>query len=79
MLMLIAGSIAATVLTGCSNGRYYGDGSQPSTTSSGYPVGSLENRGFVRTGATEYVKPNAYGLGTGMNQFGGAVKTVPAN
>jgi hypothetical protein len=38
----------------------------------------LEQQGFVRTGATEYVKPNAYGLGTGMNQFGAPVKVVPA-
>ena len=37
-----------------------------------------ERNGFVQTGATEYVKPNAYGLGVGMNQFGAPVKTVPA-
>lgn len=47
----------------------------------GQPVDNrdgLERQGFVKTGATEYVKPNAYGLGTGMNQFGEPVKVVPA-
>lgn len=77
IISILPAAIAAAAASS-SNGSFYGDDSAPSTTSSGYPVGSLENRGFVRTGATSYVKPNAYGLGTGMNQFGGAVKTVPA-
>jgi hypothetical protein len=57
----------AIVLSGCV------------TTESSRANGDLlEQQGFVRTGATEYVKPNAYGLGTGMNQFGAPVKVVPA-
>jgi hypothetical protein len=78
-MLMIAGSIAAVILSGCASdrvsvSRWDNSPSQPVDNRDG-----LERQGFVRTGATEYVKPNAYGLGTGMNQFGGAVKVVPAN
>lgn len=77
-MLLIAGSIAAVVLSGCAS-----DSVRVSNwdNTSSQPVDNrdaLERQGFVRTGATEYVKPNAYGLGVGMNQFGAPVKTVPA-
>lgn len=35
--------------------------------------------GMVRINSTTYMKPNAYGPGVGMNQYGQAVKVVPAN
>lgn len=111
IMMLIAGSIAAVVLSGCvgsnnpdappasecynwpwwwlkcsgndfARGWNGGGGYSSGNYNPGQPVDNrdaLERQGFVRTGATEYVKPNAYGLGTGMNQFGAPVKTVPAN
>lgn len=82
IMMLIAGSIATATLTGCSmseihprNCPYPGE-SAPAAFDN---RDSLERQGFVKTGATEYMKPNAYGPGIGMNQFGAPVKTVPAN
>ena len=48
------------------------------TNGDGRSGDSMERAGFVKTGPTQYIKPNAYGPGTHMNQFGGAVRTVPA-
>ncbi len=31
---------------------------------------------WIQTGPIQFIKPNAYGLGVHMNQFGGMVKTV---
>lgn len=39
----------------------------------------MEKAGFYQNGNIDYVMPNAYAPGIGMNQSGGAVKTVPAN
>lgn len=41
--------------------------------------GGMEKAGFYQNGNIDYVMPNAYAPGVGMNQSGGAVKTVPAN
>jgi len=39
---------------------------------------SKEN-GWSRTGATQWIRPNAYGPGISADQYGRPVKTVPAN
>ena len=54
----------------------------PMTTETRQPVDNrdcYERAGFIQTGATQYIKPNAYGLGTGSDQFGRPVKVVPAH
>ena len=53
----------------------YNSGSSFTLSPDGYLT---KERGWTRVSATEYIKPNAYGLGTHMNQYGMPVKTVPA-
>ena len=38
-------------------------------------LSGCNSSGWYKTGAVERVKPNAYGLGTGKNQFGAPVHT----